>query len=236
MIILSITFFILILCLLLLFFRKKKCFGSFSEQASDVVIFDFDGTLCDSFKDVFISFNALSARYKFNPILLTRVEELRGLPSREIFRHLKISAYKLPWIVRDIRKIMSSKISSMELFEGMGEALKDLKSRGVVLGVLTSNSSINVHKFLSQNDIEYFDFVISSDSIFGKDRALKKIKRSLSCNKVFYVGDETRDIIAAKKSGVTAVAVSWGYNNSNILQRAKPHYILNKPSELQNLL
>ena len=49
---------------------------------------------------------------------------------------------------------------------------------------------------------------------------------------VLYVGDETRDIEAAKESGLRMAAVTWGYNSAGALAALNPEHLLNSPSEL----
>ena len=51
-----------------------------------------------------------------------------------------------------------------------------------------------------------------------------------------YVGDETRDIEAAQKAGVSIAAVTWGYNSAEVLRRFSPDYLVNRPDELLSLM
>ncbi|PSB03825.1 HAD family hydrolase, partial [Merismopedia glauca] len=50
--------------------------------------------------------------------------------------------------------------------------------------------------------------------------------------KVIYVGDETRDIEAARKSKIKAIAVCWGFNFREILAKYKPDFLIDRPSQL----
>lgn len=50
------------------------------------------------------------------------------------------------------------------------------------------------------------------------------------------MGDEIRDIEAAKKAGVGAVAVGWGYNILKILKEQNPDYLVRSPKELAKVL
>ena len=56
--------------------------------------------------------------------------------------------------------------------------------------------------FFRRNELEdYFEFVYSSNNLFGKHRTINRVIRNhgLSLENTFYVGDETRDIESAKK-------------------------------------
>ncbi|MEK6545270.1 MAG: HAD hydrolase-like protein, partial [Nitrospinota bacterium] len=74
--------------------------------------------------------------------------------------------------------------------------------------------------------------------IFSKRRAIKRFIRRhyLSENNIYYVGDETRDIRAAKKAGIKCIAVTWGLNSKSALEALEPSIIVNKPSELVKVL
>jgi phosphoglycolate phosphatase len=52
---------------------------------------------------------------------------------------------------------------------------------------------------------------------------------------VMYIGDEVRDIDAAKKAEVAAVSVTWGYNTEEVLTKNNPKIIIKTPSELSLL-
>jgi phosphoglycolate phosphatase-like HAD superfamily hydrolase len=54
----------------------------------------------------------------------------------------------------------------------------------------------------------------------------------LNPDEIVYVGDETRDINSAKKSGVKAIAVGWGFNSPEILSKHNPDYLAVQPQEL----
>jgi phosphoglycolate phosphatase-like HAD superfamily hydrolase len=47
-----------------------------------------------------------------------------------------------------------------------------------------------------------------------------------------YIGDEFRDMAAARKAGVQAVAVTWGYHAESLLRQTEPNVVVNQPSEL----
>ena len=110
-----------------------------------------------------------------------------------------------------------------------------LKNTGFNLGILSSNSKINVCKFLENNNLDnIFDFIYSSRHLFGKDKTLLRLlkKRNIPKKNAVYVGDETRDIEAAKKAGISIVSVSWGFNSRKTLEALQPDQIAGSPGEL----
>jgi len=57
----------------------------------------------------------------------------------------------------------------------------------------------------------------------------------LAPSEVAYVGDEVRDVEAAREVGVTSIAVSWGYAERAALTALEPSYLVNEPLELEVL-
>jgi phosphoglycolate phosphatase len=89
-----------------------------------------------------------------------------------------------------------------------------------------------VHKFPS------FDFVVSEKTIFGKDKALKRIIKRYGLNKehVIYVGDEPRDVKASLSAGVKVIAVTWGLGGKEGFEKVTPTALVDTPHELKKKL
>lgn len=47
-----------------------------------------------------------------------------------------------------------------------------------------------------------------------------------------YVGDEVRDIEAAKRAGVPVVGVAWGFQTAKALESARPQFVAKTPEDL----
>ncbi len=58
----------------------------------------------------------------------------------------------------------------------------------------------------------------------------------MNSEEVIYVGDETRDIEAAKKINSKVIAVSWGFNTKEALARHNPDFLIHQPSELLDVM
>lgn len=79
-----------------------------------------------------------------------------------------------------------------------------------------------------------FTDLFTGASINGKPRFLRRYlnQKQWIPQEVLYVGDETRDIDAARKAQVPVVAVSWGFNTYSTLARQNPDYLIEDPEEL----
>jgi phosphoglycolate phosphatase len=204
---------------------------------STTMIFDFDGTIADTHHFMVDICNQLAPVYGYNPIPSDDIERLRDKSARELIEHLKIPMLKVPAIVTKAKHIFHDGIAGVSLIEGMHDVLHTLHARGVKLGILSSNDRKNIDAFLINHDIHVFDFIHGARTIWGKHHSLKKMLRQqhLEASSVFYVGDETRDVVCARQANVASVAVSWGCNSSKRLSDESPDHLLEKPNELLTL-
>lgn len=203
-----------------------------------VVIFDFDGTIANTLDSIIDIMNNLSDEFGFRKIHDEDVESLRGKRPREILKHLGISLFKLPFVIRKTRREINSHIALLTPSVDLLPVLKLLKENGCPVGIVTTNIEENVKKFLHANDLDQFDFFYTAKKVFGKDRILSKIIKDMKLekSKVYFIGDEVRDIEAGKKAGIKTIAVSWGYNNKDALAKEHPDYLIDSPLELENIV
>lgn len=200
-----------------------------------VIIFDFDGTIADSFELVLAISNRLASEFGYSPALPEDVRRLKNLSSREILQQAKVPFFRLPFLLRRLRLELNREISTLNPIPGIKEALQELKQQGHLLGIVTSNSVENVAAFLAVQEMEHlFDFIGSGLTLFGKGKVIQRIlkQQRLDPAMVIYVGDETRDIEAARKIQIQVIAVSWGFNSREVLAEQKPDFLISHPSQL----
>ena len=201
----------------------------------NVILFDFDGTIADTFETILAIGNRLANEFGYEPADPSEVRQLRNLNTRQIIRQAKVPVFKLPAILHRLQAELRIEIHQSYPIQGIEFALKRLKQQGHQLGIVTSNSAENVTLFLQKHRLEIlFDFVCSGASLFGKSRIIRRLckERAFVPEAVIYVGDETRDIEAARKLKIKVVAVSWGFNSGQILAAYKPDTLVHQPQDL----
>jgi len=198
------------------------------------VIFDFDGTVADTMKLLIKLFNEVAENYKLPNIKPDDVDVLRNMSAKELMNKLKLPPLKIMKLIGEIQFKLKNNISEIRAFEGIAEMFKKLALNGVQIGIVTSNTVENVRLFLNKNLITEVDFVHGEKNLFGKGQVIKKlIKRlKLLSDEVVYVGDEVRDIEAARYAGVKVISVTWGFNSKKRLIQAKPDILINSPNEI----
>jgi len=203
----------------------------------DVLVFDFDGTIADTFQAILHISNRLSKQFKYKMLDPDEAEYLKDKTLKETIDHLRVPILQLPAILFKARNELHKEIESVQPINGLKEILIQLKAFGFEMGIISSNSRKNVRRFLKSNNLDLFDFISTSSKLWGKNRCIKKTLKMNSINNqdVVYIGDEIRDIVAAKKAGVRVAAVTWGYNSSKALIEQSPDYVVNNPKELIDL-
>ena len=203
-----------------------------------VIIFDFDGTLADTI-DILLSItNRLSAEFGFKSATKDELAQLSNLNSWQILQYSGISIFKFPLLIRRLKAELHSEVPHIQLFPGIKEVLLELKKRGFQLGIITSNSRENVLGALERNGLQDTFTFIYSGSTFGKHKVINKWLRieNIHTEKVVYVGDEIRDIDAAKKTGIKVIAVGWGFNSPQALAAQNPNFLIERPQELIEIM
>ena len=199
------------------------------------IIFDFDGTIADTLGMAISIFNRIAPEYDCKPINDEDWELIRTKKPQDLLRIYGVTNFKLVLILLRVRKEMSRQIPEIVPVKNIPDALTRIKNSGLRLGILTSNSRSNVNAFLKTNGMsEVIDFIYSGKSLFGKDRVLMRLfdHEKISAENVIYVGDETRDIEASKKTGIPVIAVTWGLNKKDFLASLHPDQIADKPEDL----
>ena len=200
------------------------------------IVFDFDGTLADTFEVIKnIALNEYGHEYGGDDI---DFELFKNEGTKSFLKKMNIPIWKLPEMaLRITSKLRNS--NDMKLFPGIIDLLSNLTANNYKLGILSSNSKENIIDTLQQHNIQnLFEFVYSDSSIFGKHLVLNKMCRKHNINPfdVIYVGDEDRDIVAAKKVKIKNIAVTWGFNSKEKLSRVKPDYLADSPMQILEII
>lgn len=207
-----------------------------SSTSKKLVIFDFDGTIADTFELIISLFNQLAPDFQVEPLTPSAIKKLRDRPvSMALVDEFKLPKLKLPFMIHRFLKEFENQITTREPISGIEEALRVCRERGLSLGIVSSSQTPVLEKFLSQHQLRsYFAFVESSNNLFGKDKTIREViaAQGLQPAECCYVGDEVRDVEAAKKAGVAIISVSWGFNSQQALTQAQPDALIEKPAQL----
>jgi phosphoglycolate phosphatase len=185
-----------------------------------LAMFDFDGTLADSFPFFLSVFNTVADRHAFRRIDVARAGELRHLGVRQMMDHVGLPAWKLPLASKTFMAMMQDSAHDIPLFDGIADALRHLHGCGVQLAVVSSNSEHNVRAVLGPELAALVARFDCGMSVFGKASRIRAVLKACGAApaEALYIGDQVTDAEAARRAGVAFGAVHWGYATIDALR------------------
>ncbi|MGB7481946.1 MAG: HAD hydrolase-like protein [Burkholderiaceae bacterium] len=189
-----------------------------------LAIFDFDGTLADSFPFFVGIFNQLARQHGFREIAAEAVPVLRHYSAHQMMRYVGLPKWKLPLVTRSFIALMRQDVAGIAPFPQADALLHQLDEAGIVLAVATSNSHDNVARILGPDTMRRIRHLESGMSIFGKAARIRKVlqKTGIAAGEAIYIGDQGTDMAAARQAGVACGAVAWGYGSIESLRQHAP--------------
>jgi phosphoglycolate phosphatase len=218
--------------------RKSRAFLPMPAMRTTLVIFDLDGTLADSFPWFLRHLNDVADRFGFRRVSDDEIEPLRRAGPREILKRLNVPRWKLPMIARHMRRLKSTHVGDIALFPGTGTMLRALKDGGLRLALVSSDHEANAQRQLGEANAALFSDFACGASLFGKAAKFRRVLRSAGADPthVIAIGDETRDIEAARAAGIGCAAVTWGYAAPEALRALKPDLVFEQIEEISAAL
>lgn len=198
-----------------------------------LVIFDLDGTLADSFPWFLRNVNGVADHFGFRRVGEDEIEPLRHAGAREILARLNVPLWKLPIIARHMHALKAQHIADIPLFPGIDAMLRALADGGMRLALVSSDREPNARQQLGANAALFAHFACGA-AMFGKAQKFRRVLRraGLTPGDAIAIGDETRDIEAARAAGIACGAVTWGYAAPAALRALQPDMVFGQVEEI----
>ncbi|MGQ4914664.1 MAG: HAD family hydrolase [Candidatus Asgardarchaeia archaeon] len=208
------------------------------------VFFDFDGTLVDT-HDVYISmytqlFNEFG--YSINEDDIVPLFGLKALDIIKTVTNKSTNDIELDKMLMRRKEILAEKYKLARVIDGAFELLNYLKSKNLLLAVITSAMLEAVVKInIYVNDIlSFFDLVVTADDISETKPSPKPLlyaskKLAIPPKQCLMIGDSIYDILAAKKAEMRVIGFSsMSQKKRNELERLAPDYVIDTFRELMS--
>ena len=207
------------------------------------IIFDLDGTLCDTLGDIRTGVNAVLQRLGYKPRTRSEIHKFINNGARELIRR------SLPADVQGVDFIVESALSDYHMeyakcycdttnaYEGIEMLLHDLKKKGFKLAVLSNKQDEYVKNIIS----EIFGDDIFSACLGQTDMPTKPdptaalfIAKSMGVkpDQCVFVGDSDVDVETSYRAGMSFIGVGWGYRDEITLRKAGASVIAADPRML----
>ena len=198
-----------------------------------LAIFDLDGTLVDSFPWFARTINDVADRFGFRRVAEDELETIRAKSTREILSALQLPLWKVPAVARHMRRLKAEAAADTPLFPGVPEMLQRLADHGIKLALVTSDSQDNARRKLgaAAGLISYYD---CAASLFGKPARFRRVIRRAGIDKaeIIAIGDEVRDVEAARAVGICCGSVAWGYAAPQALRAMQPDFMFERMDDI----
>jgi phosphoglycolate phosphatase len=197
-------------------------------------IFDFDGTIADSFAESLLAYNRVAPRLRLRQVTHDEVPQLRQMGTVPMMKALGVPMWRLPQLMIAARSALHDNFHSVKPVPGIVDALGELSAANCRLAIVTSNSEENVRSFFSRCGIGNFETIVAGVSVLGKATRLRRLLKSahVQAAHAVYIGDTCPDIRAAREAGTAAVAVSWGFNDAGPLMGEMPDAVVDSAGDL----
>jgi len=195
-----------------------------------LILFDLDGVIIDSKKNMEISWSAVQVAFKID-IPFDKYFELIGRPFKDIMNMLGLSS-----LSNDIKKVYdvvsSCRIDLIKDYNEAIDLINKLRAKGIRVGVVTSKDEQRTLEIIRHLDILFDVIDCPDDSIRGKPNPDQLLRAILKCQidplETLYIGDMKTDYVSAKRAGMDYVHADWGFGdcNSDVLRASKPSDIM----------
>ena len=185
-------------------------------------IFDLDGTIINSSNEVLLCMELAfdKANYVIDKSMLT--PNVIGPPIKQIIQTIApdlSDENKINEIIANFRSFSDNDEKDIsEIYEGIYEVLKNLKSQGCKLFIATFKPKKPTLRIIEQFNLKFFEDVYTIDKFkthITKEEMISQIieKYNLDKSQTVMIGDAKTDMTAAKAAGVMAVGALWGYGD-----------------------
>lgn len=207
-----------------------------------LLLFDLDGTLCDTDEMIVQTMQAIYKDYK--PTKIRTREELyyfSGPPIRETLKN-EFPDYSPDEMYEVFKRVSKGFYAPcVKPYQDEIEVLKALKEAGYLLGVVTNKGGpLTIYSLELCHIIDFFDIIISADDVNNpkpdSEGTLKAMQNlSIKDKKdVLYIGDNDIDYFTANNAGVDAMLVAWGPREIKCINKAK--YQVKSYNEMRGIL
>lgn len=211
-----------------------------------LVIFDLDGTLCNTLADIVYYANETLETFGYPKREYEKIKDAVCYSIEEIFSILSGEPLESDFPKKAAKyytkRITEDRNPRATLYDGISEALTQLKKSGCKLAILTNKAKAELLVIYDRLLKQYgFDAIVGlEEGVVEKPNPteLYKLMQKFCVDKqnTYFVGDGDTDVLVANNAGVNLIAVTYGYRDKQTLQNLGASIFADSPQELLKLI
>tara|TARA_E500000178_G_scaffold294136_1_gene299296 strand:+ start:3533 stop:4159 length:627 start_codon:yes stop_codon:yes gene_type:complete len=195
-----------------------------------IFLFDLDGVLIDSKKNMQLSWHEIIKKYKLK-IPFKKYFSYIGVPFLKILEKLKINKNFHKTLEKEYKKNSIKNINSIKLHKDVKKTFNYLKINKKIIGILTSKEKSRTLKILKKHKIKVDVVLCPIKNLIGKPnpRQINDLSKKTKTpkNKIVYIGDMYVDKQTAKNAKIDYIHANYGY-----FKKIKSKYSINRISDI----
>ena len=193
-----------------------------SDGSLHLLIFDLDGTLLDTAKQIEICMNQIRIDFGYKALMPAEYVRLIGQPVDQLLLDLNINFAEKEKLINQFRRYLRTEITrnGVECFDGVVDIFYLLESLGVSAAVATTKPSELARHTVNHSNLRHFKIHIQgTDNFLPKPSpiVINKILAELNPMYALMVGDRIEDIEAASRAGIDSIGIAAGAHKEEAL-------------------
>lgn len=210
------------------------------------IIFDMDGTLIDSLRDIAICANKVLEEFNLPIHPLEDYKYFVGGGALVLIQNCTpkdLDEKREQEVLKRFIESYDTKLqANTKPYDGINELLQELHNKGIKIGILSNKP----HEFTLKYAQAFFDD-FNIPEIHGQKKDIPKKPNpkaaidiakafNIPCEDILFVGDSDVDMKTAKNANMKAVGVSWGFRGVEELIEHGADYIVKTPKDILELI
>ncbi len=209
------------------------------------ILFDLDGTLLYTIKDIQSCLNTVIVKYGYSAVSEETTLKCIGYGARELIIRStgEKNADKVDAMLKEYSVLQENcDNSKTEIYKGVGELLKKLKKEGYKLGIVSNKpnnvTQVVVKEKLGEYGFDYYTGCLETLKTKPDPALVNLCLKNLNAktSEAIYVGDSEVDVKTFKNAGVDGIGVLWGYRSKETLQKEGCTRFASNASELYEII
>ncbi|AOT06625.1 HAD family hydrolase [Pseudoalteromonas luteoviolacea] len=209
------------------------------------ILFDLDGTLVDSVKEMHLALNLALSDVAFPVVSQGQVQQWVGngidvLVKRGLSCHVEINPDLSEVLIT--QAIARFKVHYQELVGEYAELYPGVEIGLYELGTLpkalvtNKNRAFTLQLLQKLNIAKHFDVIVCGDD--GNKKPAPDLLQlaceqlGINAEQAIMIGDSKSDILAAQHAQIPVIAVNYGYNQGETLSQFNPQYLCEQFSDI----